>query len=151
MCLLTCDPARCPRLRLLFCGRAAAPCSAPSLSAQLDTHKIQGSCKFTATCPGNCLVLPRWCSPGAFPGRCQGLQALSAAPRVSGPVRLPVPQPAGVPVDTRGCPRSPSFSSGQSEQEARAGGRAARQQDGRWEWAARPRSPAAAARNEVTF
>lgn len=50
-----------------LCTGAAALGSALSLLVHLKTHKIEGSCKFTAMCPGNCLVLPCWHSPGPFP------------------------------------------------------------------------------------
>ena len=50
-----------------LCAGHRALRSAPSLPAPLNTCKTDGSCDFTALCPGSCAVPPCWRSFGPLP------------------------------------------------------------------------------------
>lgn len=132
---------------LCWCGTSSG--SVPSLPAHLKTHKIEGSCKFTATCPGNHPVLPRWRSPGPFPGVLPTGACSECFPGRGLKAWHPPGKPDHEePPTGRGCPRFPRPGSGSAwgskskrESSKKAG----------WEWAGRWSPATAAVRNEVTF
>lgn len=139
-----------------LCAGAAALGSAPALPAHLKPHKIEDSCKFTATCPGSCLVLPRWHSPRPFPGALPTGACAEWSPASPGglkawqhPLKPGLRQtPAG---RQAGAARSGVAARGSRSRKQELKGEQSERGMGRGWWAAPGRPPAAAVRNEVTF
>lgn len=185
MCLLVCDPAGTRAAQLAprgspssalpvvvplvyvagLCAGAAALGSAPSLPVHLKTHKIEGSCKFTATCPGSCPVLPCWRSPGPFPGVLPTAACSECSPTSLGCLKAwhpPVKPDHDIPRwrnplrAGRGCPyflrpgSGTAWGSKSRKREMKGEQRESRMGMG-WMAAVPGRPPAAAVRNEVTF